>query len=173
MQPHHAPHAHIVDALEGRRASVLNFRNVPGLLPQGRVDRVRALAPMMRRAFVLSAWLIAAWVAPAIAEQSTIAQQNAKTMGGQTVMTPGTPSPPPATPAPTNPYSAIYVASRYGQAGQLALPSGYSNGLIPYNPSTGVLDPAFVAALGFGDMPMTVQQFQQYWNAAPPGAGSP
>jgi hypothetical protein len=130
---------------------------------------------MKRRAFVLSVWLIAAWVTPAIAEQSAIAQQNAKTMGGQTVMTPGTPSPPPAAsaPAPTNPYSAVYVASKYGQGGRQVLPSGYSNGLIPYNPSTGVLDPAFVAALGFGDMPMTVQQFQQYWNSAPPGAGSP
>jgi hypothetical protein len=130
---------------------------------------------MMRRAFVLSAWLVAAWVTPAIAERSTMAQQNAKPMGGQTVMTPGTPSPPPATPAPapTNPYSATYVASQYGQGGQQVLPSGYSNGLIPYDPSTGALDPAFVAALGFGNTPMTVQQFQQYWNSAPPGGGTP
>jgi hypothetical protein len=52
------------------------------------------------------------------------------------------------------------------------LPGGYSNGLIPYNPATGALDPAFVAALGSGNTPMTVQQFQQYWNSASTAFGN-
>jgi hypothetical protein len=63
------------------------------------------------------------------------------------------------------PYTATFMASQYGQAGQQQLPGGYSNGLIPYNPATGALDPAFVSALGFGNTPMTMQQFQQYWNS--------
>jgi hypothetical protein len=76
--------------------------------------------------------------------------------------TPAAPAPaPPAAP----PFTATLMASRFGQGGQAILPSAYSNGLIPFNPATGVLDPAFVSALGFGNTPLTVQQFQQYWSS--------
>jgi hypothetical protein len=85
---------------------------------------------------------------------------------GQAAQQAAAPAPVPATAAPAPPYTATFVASRYrgGNAAGGTLPSGYTNGLIPYNPSTGMLDHAFVFALGFGNTPMTVQQFQQYWN---------
>jgi hypothetical protein len=77
------------------------------------------------------------------------------------------PVPAPAPAAPENPYTATFVANRFrgGNAAGGTLPSGYTNGLIHYDPTTGALDPAFVSALGFGTTPMTVQQFQQYWNS--------
>jgi hypothetical protein len=128
---------------------------------------------MMRRALVLSAWLISAWITPTIAQQAPadcsaiVGTADCTAIVGAASPAPPTsgaaaaPAPAPAAP----PYTATFMTSQYGQAGQQQLPGGYSNGLIPYNPATGALDPAFVSALGFGNTPMTVQQFQQYWNS--------
>jgi hypothetical protein len=88
--------------------------------------------------------------------------------------TPAAPGPAAGTPAPpaAPPYTATLMASLYGQGGQAILPSAYSNGLIPFNPATGALDPAFVSAFGFGNTPLTVQQFQQYWSTPSTSNGS-
>jgi hypothetical protein len=81
--------------------------------------------------------------------------------------TPAAPAPPTGALAPpaAPPFTATLMASRFGQGGQAILPSAYSNGLIPFDPATGALDPAFVSAFGFGNTPLTVQQFMQYWSS--------
>jgi hypothetical protein len=78
----------------------------------------------------------------------------------------------PLTPA-APPYTATFTTTLYGQANQAALPSAYSNGVVPYDPTTGNLDPAFVSALGLDPkVPMTVQQFLQYWSSPNPSNGN-
>ncbi len=78
----------------------------------------------------------------------------------------------PLTPA-APPYTATFTATLYGQANTAILPSAYSNGVIPYDPTTGNLDPAFVSAIGLDPrVPMTVQQFLQYWSSPNPSSGN-
>jgi hypothetical protein len=78
----------------------------------------------------------------------------------------------PLTPA-APPYTATFTTTPYGQANQAQLPSAYSNGVIPYDPTTFNLDPAVVSALGLDPkVPMTVQQFLQYWSSPNPSNGN-
>jgi hypothetical protein len=78
----------------------------------------------------------------------------------------------PRTPA-APPYTATFTTTPYGQANQAQLPSAYSNGVIPYDPTTLNLDPAFVSALGLDPkVPVTVQQFLQYWSSPNPSNGN-
>jgi hypothetical protein len=78
----------------------------------------------------------------------------------------------PVTPA-APPYTATFTTTLHGQANEAVLPSAYSNGVIPYDPTTGNLDPAVVSALGLDPkVPMTVQQFLQYWSSPSPANGN-
>jgi len=78
----------------------------------------------------------------------------------------------PLTPA-APPYTATFTTTLYGRADQATLPNAYSNGVIPYDPTTLNLDPAFVSAIGFDPkVPMTVQQFLQYWSSPDPSNGN-
>jgi hypothetical protein len=138
----------------------------------------------MRRALVLSAWLMPTWITPAIAQSTGEgAPADCSAILGPadcsalvdppSPVRPTTGAPAALAPPAAPPYTATSTAPLYGQANQAELPSAYSNGLVPYDPTTGVLDPAFVSALGLDPkVPITVQRFQQYWSSPNPSNGN-
>ena len=109
---------------------------------------------IMRRALVLAAWLIPAWITPTIAQQSTLSA-------------PAPPSGLPGTPAPAPVAPSIvwtYGPNPNGQGGQIAIPT---------NPTTGVIDGTWGAANlgGYYHPGMTLQNYQNIYNQLK-GAGN-